>query len=643
MMLIKRLGALLGLFLLVANALAASPLEQQRQNYAAALDALRAKDMKRFQQLFERERGYLLAGYLEYEYLKDRIPGTSPEQLRRFLQDNKDAPVADLLRRKWLHYLAERGDWTTFLAEYRDPEDDTELRCKYVAHQFRAEPENAANVAAVRSLWLSGNKLPAVCEEMFTPWRKAGHLSDALVWERIKLAMERRNLSLAEHLATYLPVKERVWVQRWSAMHRDPGHELRRINYPVDSERARTIVRYGLMRLAQRDAQVAMDEWNRLKTKYDFTKADNDYVVRWVGLIAAQDHLPIAAEWLASVQPEPADEMLRHWRIRAAVRGGHWALANSFLHGLSDAEQREAQWRYWRARINEKLGREKDAQVLYEKLAGERGYYGFLAADHLHRPYAIQHIGVDVSPEEIGAMLARRGIQLAQELYTIGEVVPARRQWSYTIKTMNNRELQVAAVLAAQWGWYDRAILTMARTDNADDLELRFPILYRQMVEASAQANQIDPGWVYGIMRQESAFVTDARSQAGALGLMQLMPQTGRFTGRSLKLNIRSNEAILRIENNLRLGAHYLKLVLDQQQGHQVLATAAYNAGPNRLKEWLPHSEPMDADIWVDTIPFNETRNYVKNVLAFTTVYNHRLGNGGARLVQRMPPVAPNS
>ena len=634
-----------GLLAGAGAAASAVPLDQQRQDYLAAVEALKSRDTKRFQQLLERQREYLLYGYLEYEFLKDRVATTPAAKLREFLSANQDTPLADQLRKRWLQHLADRGDWPTFMEEYRDFDDDNELRCRRLERLLRsdADPNPAATLAQVQQLWLTGNKLPAVCEEVFTRWRKDGHLTGELVWERVRLAMDRRNLSLAEHLASYLDAKDREWVRRWVAMHRDPARELSKINFAVETPLARTIVTYGVMRLGQRDPEVAMAEWERLKAKYTFTDDDTYYVMRMLGLLAAQEHLPLAAEWLAAIPGTVPDESTRQWRVRAALRGNHWALANSFLASLTPEEQREAQWRYWRARVWERLGLDDKAQEAYRVLASERGYYGFLAADRLSKPYTMQHVGVEVTPEEVSAMLARRGIQLAQELYAVGEVIPARRQWAHTTRRMSNRELQVAAVIAAQWGWYDRAILTMSRTDNVDDLELRFPLLYRQMVEASADANSIDPAWVYGVMRQESAFMTDARSPAGALGLMQLMPATGRSTGRSLKLSIKNNDAILRIENNLRLGAHYLKLVLDQHRGHQVLATAAYNAGPNRLKQWLPKEEPMEADIWIDNIPFNETRNYVKNVLAFTTVYDHRLGFASSRLQQRMPPVTPKS
>jgi peptidoglycan lytic transglycosylase len=307
---------------------------------------------------------------------------------------------------------------------------------------------------------------------------------------------------------------------------------------------------------------------------------------------------------------------------------------------LSEEQQRDSQWRYWTARILEATGNKDEARRLYESLAQDRSYYSFLAADRIGADYSMQHVSTDATPEEVSAMLARPGIQMAQELYLMGQVTDSRRQWNWITRRMNNRELAVAAVIARQWGWHDRAILTVARSDHQDDLELRFPVLYRDVIETNAAEYGIDPSWVYGVVRQESAFVADARSQAGALGLMQLMPSTGRLTGRKLNMPIHSNRAMLKIENNLRLGVSYLKDVLGRNNGNEVLATASYNAGPNRVNSWMPDRK-MDADIWVETIPYAETRDYVKNVMSYTTVYDYRLGSHPERLSNRMPIIAP--
>ncbi len=613
--------------------------EQKRQQYTQALTALRAGELARFQALRDGLSDYPLQPYLDYEFLKERLGSTPKARLHEFLERNPEAAVSDALRRKWLKFLTERGDWTTFIAEYRDIEPDNELNCHRLTHLLKISQEKTGLMQEVSRLWLTGSRLPSACDPVLQMWKQAGYLTPELAWGRIQLAMEKRNLTLAESLAQNLEPSERVWVSRWVAMHRNPQHELKTYRYPVETPVARQILRHGIVRLAHSDPDEAMHQWEKAKARHEFFGEDDNYILRHLGLLAAQSHHPRAVEWLSAVSADANDENLRQWRVRAAIRTGEWQTGLRFIAALTDAEQREGEWRYWKARMLEHTGDSGQARQLYGELARERSYYGFLSADRIKQPYAMQHVSVQASAEEVNATLARPGIRMAQELLLLGDTVAARRQWSWSMRRLSNRELAVAAVVARQWGWHDRAIFTVSQSDHLDDLELRFPVLYRNLVEASAQRNNIDPDWVYGILRQESAFVTDARSGAGALGLMQLMPQTGRLTGRRINLRLPNNHAILNVENNVKLGTSYLRTVLDINNGHQALATASYNAGPNRVREWLPERRALDADVWVDTVPYNETRNYVKNVMAFTTVYAYRLETVLRRLAERMPAV----
>lgn len=614
--------------------------ENRRRDYLAALEALKVGQTSRFKTLYNRLDGYILRGYLEYESLKNRVSSTPAADLRRFLADNSQAPISDTIRKKWLRALASRGDWPTFLKEYQDIEDEPELQCLRLSHLLKNSEQQAALMTEAEQLWLTGKQLPRACDPVFSAWKKAGHMTTDKIWARIRLAMEARNLRLAGEIASHLDPSERVWVRRWQDMHRDPVRELHNISYPVETPVARMVVKHGIVRLAYRDPEEAMIQWHLLKGKYQFFGEDDNYVMRHIGILAAQDQLPQALVWLSEVSADPGDESLHLWRVKAALRAGQWETAKRFIAGLGEAQQQDSRWRYWSARIFEATGNKSDARSLYKGLARDRSYYGFLAADRVDADYSMQHVSIEASPEEISAMLARPGIQMAQELYQMGQVIDARRQWIWTMRRMNNRELAVAAVIAQQWGWHDRAILTVAKSDQQDDLELRFPILYRDVIEANASEAGIDPSWVYGVVRQESAFVVDARSSAGALGLMQLMPATGRLTGRKIKMPIHNNRSILNVENNLRLGASYLKEVLGRNNGNQVLATASYNAGPHRVSSWVPERS-MEADIWVELIPYSETRDYVKNVMSYTTVYDHRLGSRPVRLRSRMTEIAP--
>lgn len=633
------------LFLILCSApglvLASAKLEQQRADYQAAQVALRAEQMARFKELRAKLDDYPLRAFLDHEAMKDRLGSLSPTVIRNYLNENAEAYVSNQLRRRWLAHLARTQDWTNFFQEYRDVSDDAELRCQRLDRLLKVSKDHSDLLAEIDLLWLNNNELPVACGGVIAAWRKAGRMTNELIWEHIRRAMERRELSYAERLGQHLNQRDQVWVKRWIAMHRNPDRELSNINYPVETPVARLIVRHGVVRMGFNDPGEAMQTWQRLQEKYEFFGEDENYVLRWLGLLAAQRHMPEAVDWLSAVSADDQDATLRQWRVRAALRAGQWRTGLRFLAALTQEEQKESEWRYWKARMLERTDSAKEARELYRELARERSYYGFLSADQVGMDYAMQHVSIEPSPEEVSTLLARPGIQMARELYQIGEINDARRQWAYTTRAMGSRQLQVAAVLARQWGWYDRAILTVGKSDHLDDLEIRFPLLYRDLVEANAQRNSIDPSWVYGVVRQESAFVTDARSSAGALGLMQLMPNTGRQTGRRINLPIPSTNAILNVENNLRLGSSYLKIVLDTFGGNQVLATASYNAGPNRVRIWLPSESKIAADTWIDTIPYNETRNYVKNVLGFTAVYDYRLGVTPTRLQDRMAVILP--
>lgn len=618
--------------------------DAQRAAYLAGVAAVHRGDKAGYARAQETLDGSSLQGELEYHYLRRHLAQTSEDELRMWLHNNRYAYSSVVLRERWLYQLARKGDWDTFMREYRTELKDRTLYCYWLDHQLQAtDIDQWPLMERVAKLWSTGRRLPSACNAVFHRWRDAGQMTRDTVFARIKLAMESRRITLARELAHYLPARDRVWVTRWVAMHRHPARELASIHYSLDTPVARMIVNHGIARLAYRDPREAMRLWTALKEKYRFFGEDENYVLRQVGIIAAKDHLPEAVDWLSAVSAGKTDEDVRFWRVRAAMWGGDWKLAQQFYTALTEDEQNSDEWRYWKARIEEQLGHKTRAWEEYSSLARERSYYGFLAADHIDATYSMQDRDIEVAPEDLNQIGSRPDVKLAAELYAVGAIVDARRQWRWTIRHMNAHDLKVAAVVAQNLGWHDRAIYTAAVSGHVDDLDLRFPLLYREQVEQNARRTGLDPGWIYGVMRQESAFVSDARSGAGALGLMQLLPRTGRATARRLKLNIRSKHAILNVDNNLRLGSYYLRTVLRRHDNNPVLATAAYNAGSHRVKKWLPDDDEMRADLWVESIPYDETRNYVKNVLSYTTIYERRLDVEPTQLNERMPAVEPRS
>jgi len=624
-------------------AAADAPAAQARADYRAAHAALRRGDVAGFRRLRAALDNYVLAGYLDYAWLAPRLDGADPDTVRKFIADNADAPVSDQLRRAWLHQLARRGQWELFMAEYHDVDDDDTLRCYHFSQQFRRAADKRALATEFEALWLVGRSQPDACDKAFSAWQQAGLLTPELVWARITLAMDRGQLGLATHLARrYLDRDGQRWVERWQAMYRDPRAGLARINFNMDTPMARAIVRTGVARLGGSDPEFAMARWEALKQSYSFLGEDDNDVRRRLGIQAARQHRAVAVQWLAAVAADPGDTELRQWRARAAVRAGEWQVARQFIASMPEQERASSEWRFFLARALEETGDKEQARALYHELARAAGYHGFLAADRLGEPYAIAHSAVAAAPAEVDELAGRRAVRMAQELFELGEIVPARRQWAWAIRGASPRDLQIAALIAHRWGWHDRAIMTVRRSGYDADLELLFPVLYKEHVQSNATRHHIDPEWIYGVLRQESAFMSDVASSAGALGLMQLMPRTGREMARELKLNVPNRYAMLRVDNNIKLGSGYLDRMLEANDNHMVLATASYNAGPHRVKRWRPETEPLDADVWVETIPFDETRGYVRNVLGFTTIYDYRLGNEHpTRISDRMPPVPP--
>jgi len=614
-------------------------LSKQREIYEKALDAADDGKVQKMRKLIADLDDYPLIGQVEFEYYKHHLKTVPDDEIIQYLNRNSHMVFASYLRDRWLLQLAKKNDWEKFMRYYDiDSSANKELYCYRLDRLLNSSQDQASVMASIETLWLNGKRLPTSCNPVFKKWSRAGYLTEDLVWARIKLAMEARRVSLARELSYYLPPKNRIWVRRWIDMHRHPARELAHINYPVTTPVARMIIKHGIARLAYRDPEAAMDQWQKLKQTYQFFGEDENYVLRKLGILAARHHLPQAVEWLSAVSASPNDLELSEWRVRAALRNGDWDRAEYFLAALPLTVQEEDEWQYWKARILERKDQLVAARKTFEKVAQNRSYYGFLASDHIGVDYSMQHKSVDAKPTELNRMNRRPDVEVAHELFEVGDTIDARRQWNWLTQKLSRRDLQVAAVIAKNWGWYDRAILTVSKSGHMDDLDLRFPLLYRDKVEKNADRVGIDPGWIFGVMRQESAFVSDARSPVGALGLMQLMPYTGRATARRLKLNIRSRSAILDVDNNLKLGSAYLKRVLDRTDGNQTLATASYNAGPHKVKRWLPEKD-MDADVWVESIPYPETRNYIKNVFGYAAIYDHRLGNKLTRVVSRMPVI----
>ena len=629
------LGLLLGLCLLPLPAYAG--LDQQRTDFLEARKAVRQGDTVRYKKLLVGLQDYPLKPYLEYETLRRGLDKQPVERIHTFLEANQDSPLQKRLRRQWLTSLARQGRWQEFVADYRDL-NNTRLACQY-AHGLQKLGRHKQAQTAAEALWLTGKSQPRACDPVFKNWRASGNATPELIWERVRLAMHKRRPSLARYLAKFLGPEERTWVERWYRMYRQPAKMLDHPAFKKDNSLVREILLHGLERLARLDAAEATKRWHDIRDHYSFSREDVGKLERRIGLSAATQGLSDAHSLLDRVDISWTDDTVHEWRVRSALRAGNWQAALQGIEAMPAELAQQQSWRYWRARSLEKLGFRKQANELYANLAARHDYHSLLAADRLGVGYSLEGNSLTSSEAELEKIRNIPGIRRAGELYHVGLEIDARREWHHTIASFDKRQLQVAAILANRWNWHDRVVFTLGRTDTLDDLKLRFPIVYEKQVRQHAQRNQIDTAWVFGILRQESAYMSDARSHAGALGLMQLMPRTARYEARKLKLPLANQYDILDVDKNIRLGTAHLKRVLDINKGHHVLATASYNAGAQRVKSWLPEAGQMDADIWIETMPFHETRKYVKRVMSTMAIFEKHLGEPVNPLKQRLTDI----
>jgi soluble lytic murein transglycosylase len=588
-------------------------------------------------------RAYPLYPYLRFRDLSKRLAEFPAAEIREFLETQADTPLAGQLRDTWLRQLARAGRWDDYLRDALPSRDPT-FDCWRRQALLKAGQDEPA-LRDFAALWLRGTSLPAACDPVIAHWRSKSGPSPDLLWRRFALAIAQRNLGLAKALRAELPAADHPLADAWLAAADDPRLLLESARVSGDDPRAATMIGEVLKSWGKRDALAAAAALDALKERHRSFAPQWAEVERLLALWLASDYRPTALARLTALPEAVADGAVREWRVRICLRQGDWQAALRWLDRLSAAERDSPRWRYWRGRTLESLGRIEEARQVYRSIAGQRDYHGFLAADRIGAPYAIESAPLTVPAAELDALLAGfPGLRRAQELYILGREPEAEAEWRRVTQAFDPPASRRAALLAHRWAWHAQAIATVARAEHWDDLELRFPLAYRDEVVNNARASALDPAWVYAVIRQESGFRPAARSPVGALGLMQIMPATGQELAKEAPdLTGDTPDLLLRPETNLRLGARYLQKVLERLQGNPVLATAAYNAGPSKVARWLPVGAALPADLWAETIPYQETRSYVQRVLEYAAIYARRLGSSESPplLESRMKPVRP--
>jgi soluble lytic murein transglycosylase len=633
--------------LLQGQAAAISDIDKQRalfrQVYAEvergrweAVDALSDGDQALLQE-------YVLWPDLRAAWFRADIRKADPGALEAFLDHYGILKPARELRYRYALHLASSGQLEQYLRIYRAYYQGlgvARLDCIALHAEIEAGAGDRIEPRG-RDLWLTGHSQAQECDPVFEYMREQGQLTEEDYRARYALAIEARELNRARWLARSLDEVLLDEANNWLRAGSHSEHFVETHGQRADSEIAHEQLAYAIKRITYRDPQKALELWEGVEDSYAFPAELRHATLRHIALWTARDNLPGAYELLTSLPLEAQDEEVMRWRARVSLRAGRWADLLSDIAMMTAAERDSEQWRYWRGIALARSGRDVAAAAALEPLAAERSYYGFLAADELGVSYAFADDTLRADETVIRALSHREDLVRARELFLVGLDSRGRSEWDAAVALLSPEEKAQAAVLAHRWGWHSRAIATAASVGHYDDLALRYPLPFKQTFEQHAASASIPMTWALGIARSESLFMRDVRSRAGAIGLMQLMPATGRQVAQELQLSYSGLDTLTDPNHNIRLGTTYLGSMVERYDGNHVLATAAYNAGPHRVDRWLPQTGVVDARVWIENIPFNETRKYVRRVMAAETIFHWRLTGEVRRLSDRLPQIEP--
>ncbi len=602
----------------------------ERLYYDEAQKALNKKQFTRYEQILPRLKNYPLLPYLEYEALGDRLTSLPKKDVALFFEHYPDSFLGDRLRHRWLRTLASQELWSDYRNFYDPNLNDSELACLNIRARLTTGDKTA--LSDIKPLWNIEKPQSKACDPVFTEWMQAGMLTSSLLWSRYTKAVQADEIGLADSLAQQMVPTQQALALQYQNVAKTPRLILQTELFNTLLFEDRASIALGLERYGQTNALDTDDLWKNYEKKGGFTE---DEIIHINYLLARQllrQDQGDRAEQLVTATPNLSHADLLEALIREALRKQDWEKSYRWILRLPPELQKSERWSYWQARIMDKLNIKevegKKTSEIYADVANTRSFYGFLSSDKLGADYSLVDKPLQLSKEFISTVEFTPAIQRARELYLIGDLNASNREWTHTMRHLPPEEIVAAGRLADRWGWHRQAIQTMGDAQLWDELQVRFPIVYPENVKNAARQTSLSEYFIFAITRQESAFKADAKSPTGALGLMQLMPATAKSTAKRSGLSFK-NQDLLLPEKNITLGSCYLNQLLGSFSGNRILAAAAYNAGPTKVRQWLTknNSEKLPYDVWIETIPYQETRSYVQNILFYSVIYGYRTGN----------------
>ena len=636
--LLRNLLAVLALALPLAVAASPRHAASSDDDVLTAYDAYRAGDPIKFARMAKKLDGHLLEPWIDYWGIAMRLEDASLADVHAFFQEHANTYVAEMLRGDWLKVLGKRGDWKEFAHELPlYPREDDEIRC--YATLMNIERAEEFSMKEADWFWLAPAELPEGCARLTERLLDDEQITVSDVWRRVRVLFARGQITAAKTALGYLAKEDSPDERVLADAARQPKRVLTRLPKNLDQRAVREVVILAAIRYARSDAEAMaaiLDE--RLAAQ--LPERDVNYLWGRIGYEGAREHHPDALKWYARASARSLDEDQLAWKIRAALRAGRWKVVRDTIDLLPVSSRHDSNWTYWYGRALAALGEDTGSRAYYLRIAGQTDFYGLLASEELGYVSTMPESVYVPTETEVEAAGKIRGLARSLEMIRLGMRTEGVKEWLFSVRYFDDAQLLAAAEFARRQGIWDRSISAADRTVRQHNFALRYPMPYRELFSEYAKTYDLDESWILGLVRQESRFITDARSGAGAAGLMQVMPRTARFVAHRIGIRRYDGRSVTEAKTNITLGTGYLRIVLDQL-GSQVLASAAYNAGPARARRWRDEGRALEGAVYAETIPFPETRDYVKKVMANAVFYSALIEKQPATLKARLGTIGP--
>ena len=581
-----------------------------------------------------------LAGWLQYAALRKELATLPTDRGGSFLARHRGQPVAEAFRNDWLAALAKRQEWAAFLSAWNDRVEQPALRCAQLEARRALGRYDERWTHDAQALWRSsGKSLPDACDPSFTQLATQGGLSPSLRWERIELAAAEGQPAVIRAIARGFSGDDAAQANAYAAFIDAPVAEVD--GWPKTA-RSRLVASHGLAKLAKTSPDRAEALLPGIASALGFNDTERGRVLHPIALWTVASYLPESARRLAAVPLPAYDASLHEWQAREAMARSDWGATLAAIRRMPDAQRTDSRWLYFAARTSELTGDAAGARTLYRQAASKADFHGFLAADKLEQAYALCPWQPAVAPAAKQAIARDPAIVRALQLFALDRKGWAQREWDEALSRFGDEQRRIAVEVAQDNGWFDRGVFGLVNLggkrypEETRLYQLRFPLHHEATIRREATRNDLDPAWIAAEIRAESVFDPNARSPADARGLMQVLPGTGAEVAAKIGVPWTGGQSLYDADTNIALGSAYLRQLMDKYGGKPYQVMAGYNAGPAPLGRWISQRPAMDADFWIETISYKETREYVARVLSFSTVYDWRLNGDAQRLTERM-------